>query len=1612
MRNPNLKSKITTLVLLSFIGTLIFSLKGGIAMAEQPEKVVQVINEINPQEKVGERPYEMVWANRKEEREPLVDFENLEGWTVECYSGANVKVQRSREQQMWGDYVCKVTFSGTSPNSRFVIKPPQPIPIKDNFDCINLWVYGNNWGWEPLDKNNPRVEIAIHFVDSTGKLFRIYLWNVMWKEWFLTHRRIDESILKEISFPCSFTGIEIRGCSNQKESTIYLDSLYFYKEELKPLSFEPRPKRNIEPRPGQNLGTNTGPGVLPFPTRKETILPSNFETSFKTRAWKSGDNEFSFEYDGKDVNIRYVYSPKDGTFGDIKVFVNGKEICRPMKEGGIKFEGNSEVEKMQLRSAELQDDILIAIFSSPYGDVQYRFWIWQKSLVIETTCLGGKATELNLGYADELKVEPELIRVPYLDLARPSILLLKGETPVFISCWIDWYNSNASEYYWDSWTKRDSARFAPGTRYIPKTDGKRNDLFERIFLTVSPLFEETLPTIANPPSLVGKIAGEHLYLMGWLRDVSTKEDFDKEHELCKKELWSYGIRKLMKLSHETTWRDAGESFTLRTKAGPRKGGDEALKEYTKKQQSLGWLYGYYSNYTDFAPVNENWNEDFVSRLPNNDWRPAWPRCYNLKPAKAVEFDAKLAKIVKEKFGIDCSYTDVHTCVPPWGYVDYDARVPGAGTFAATFYAYGELLLNDQLTYGPTFSEGTWHYLYAGLTTGNYAQCPGYDFFNEPLFVSFDLLKIHPLECDIDMGHSPLWGQGFEEKRDARYPGENIDRLIGATLAYGHIGILCGRNPTENCRIYYMIQQVAKRYAMEKVKKIEYADEKNRWFNPAQAIISGVIKESRLHVEYENGLHIFVNWSRDKEWQVPSELTKPIKKNIVLPPSGWCAFDEKGFFEASYLKDGSRVDEVISPEYIYLDGRGKWVENDFLSAKYGAARIPLGDGKEELINIGNKEIGVKVDSPIKCYALNYDREPIKEVKVRYSRGYAFIPCEKDIHGYMFMTEPKDERDIASSFNLQFTKERFAPGDTIKGKMKIGPFPSPIEIVEIEVGLEGRETIKVKPMKSSLNVGEAYQQTCEISLPFDLPENEHFWIVGKLRARVGQEEKEFVAYADFFTIPPFEIKLERNRIELEEGKATLTFRFKNNLQGAPRGSIKFSLDEPNLSIEPSVINFPTGLERTFKMKIELKGDRKIERATLKAEVSVKNLSLAKIFNLKVDAFKLVVFNFYDGSIPFTWRICFRGKDEEPGDSRTGASFISRKSMPVGGVEKDGLFSHPPYIGGVGYTTAIFDWIKLPKEPTEFHMFIGLMDGGDPSDGVDYTVLALTRDGKQIEVLKEHGEQKRWKEVSADLYSLAGKEVQFKFIADVGPNDDSTADWACWGEPVIRSKSERFFILLREASRWVSAKELEKGLVAYWRFDEGQGDYAMDSSGFGNTGEIFGAEWVEGKTGKALRFNGENSYVEVKHSEFLVPEQFTIEAWVKPESLVASDRGPMVVSKYGGNWKGYMLLLEGNTGRPSLHIATPQKEISATSSEALEVGKWYHIVGTYDGKMARIYVNGVLRGSAEAELTQDIGTSLMIGKASWCDGAYFKGVIDEVKIYDRALSEEEIRKHFGGG
>jgi len=580
--------------------------------------------------------------------------------------------------------------------------------------------------------------------------------------------------------------------------------------------------------------------------------------------------------------------------------------------------------------------------------------------VLDVACDGGAATELSFGRVSGVD-RPKPITVPYITYTwmNPRVLMSGSDSqPVFTSVWFDWYRSNASEAYCRNEPKvtANSAEINGGMRYIAKTDGLRNGLYERIFVTNSPRYEEVLPTIANPPSLRAQEAKQVIWT------VTGPEDFQKDHKRCLA-IRSYGLDKIMQHSHEGTWRDEGDSNTLKLHAAPQKGGDAMLKWYVKAQNALGWLQGVYTNYTDFCPVNTNWNPDWVRRDSSGEWGRAWPRNYAEKPSKAVEFDDYYAQRIEDKFGVKMSYTDVHTGVAPWRFCDFDARVPGAGTFAATFYAYGQLLLNDQRVYGPTQSEGTYQWLYAGLTSGSYGWVyTKVNLLTRPLDVAFHLMKIHPLECDYGMGSTryylsqidPNWSKSPKWR-------DYVDLFLATTIGYGNTGWLVDEIPSEPQRVeamarsYYMMQQLQQQYAFVPPKSIAYADRNGRFFTPSQALANDVMTNSRLRVTYDNGTEVYVNRDTAGPWQVPDS-----EGNIVtLPVNGWLAFNRSNhFYELSADAGGRRIDYVKAPEFEFLDGRGQWTEHGNLGA-VGSVALRQKGAELELIDIyGNDRIAFR------------------------------------------------------------------------------------------------------------------------------------------------------------------------------------------------------------------------------------------------------------------------------------------------------------------------------------------------------------------------------------------------------------------------------------------------------------------------------------------------------------------------------------------------------------------------------------------------------------------------------------------------------------------------------
>ncbi|WAK00552.1 LamG-like jellyroll fold domain-containing protein [Methylobacter sp. YRD-M1] len=196
---------------------------------------------------------------------------------------------------------------------------------------------------------------------------------------------------------------------------------------------------------------------------------------------------------------------------------------------------------------------------------------------------------------------------------------------------------------------------------------------------------------------------------------------------------------------------------------------------------------------------------------------------------------------------------------------------------------------------------------------------------------------------------------------------------------------------------------------------------------------------------------------------------------------------------------------------------------------------------------------------------------------------------------------------------------------------------------------------------------------------------------------------------------------------------------------------------------------------------------------------------------------------------------------------------------------------------------------------------------------------------------------------------------------------------------------------------------GLVAAYGFEEASGNTVADASGKGNHGTIREAVRIaKGRYGQALQFDGVNDWVTVKDSPSLdLSTSMTLEAWVYPQSQTG-EKALIMKEQSGGAVYG---LLNANANVPAAGIYDGQYHV-LSGSNPLPANQWTHLVVTYDGQYGRLYMNGVeVAKGAEKSLIQPSNGELRIGgNSTW--GAYFKGLIDEVRIYNRALTAAEVQ------
>jgi hypothetical protein len=218
-----------------------------------------------------------------------------------------------------------------------------------------------------------------------------------------------------------------------------------------------------------------------------------------------------------------------------------------------------------------------------------------------------------------------------------------------------------------------------------------------------------------------------------------------------------------------------------------------------------------------------------------------------------------------------------------------------------------------------------------------------------------------------------------------------------------------------------------------------------------------------------------------------------------------------------------------------------------------------------------------------------------------------------------------------------------------------------------------------------------------------------------------------------------------------------------------------------------------------------------------------------------------------------------------------------------------------------------------------------------------------------------------------------------------------------------------------QWLSI--VEPNLVGHWKFDELTGLTAYDSSGSGNHATLMANPlWVcDPNRGDCLDFSGSGDYVKsadiVPGLDF-APDSFSVSVWIKARQVIGSRRTVLEYDRSGANWFGIYL---NSDGRFQFRVGDTTND----SSQTLSTNEWYQLISTYNSATKEMiqYINGRYDSATTqgGEFTAAVAAKLTIGTYGLEDDEFFDGRIDDIRIYGRALSEDDVANTYrsqGGG
>lgn len=485
------------------------------------------------------------------------------------------------------------------------------------------------------------------------------------------------------------------------------------------------------------------------------------------------------------------------------------------------------------------------------------------------------------------------------------------------------------------WMASDATRIEPdGAVYAPRSDGSRNPARERLVFSVSSRVADVLPSApARRSRFYRRMAGKTII------DVTPTDRFaDIRDKLLA--LRAAGMSNCSVIIH--VWQGLGYDNGLPTvlPANAFLGGEDLLRDIGTIVRTAGCDFALHQNYVDYYPNAEKFDPALVALDEAGKPAASWFNAavgigsFLTKPDALLVLARANAPTIKARLGTTASFVDVNSAMTPWGKVDMDARAPDGGKFSAFMRGSRDLFAFMQDTEGgPVLGEGRDHFFWTGAVDGVEAEMRvgfgGDDVRLAPLWVDFDLLRMHPFQHNYGMGFYNRYAPDQSDLRDAMIDEGTRDLYRTQQLAFAHLPYRSG-SLWGDIRLYVqeaaLAAPVAKIYGDTLVRDVRYRAN-DRWVPIETALPAGAGRTVR--VRYANGLVVTAN---------TGEPTRD-DHGVFLPRGGWTARGGGIVARSTEVVNG-RQDFLRDRSSTYADPRGlpgNWT--------------PAGDADPDLIDFG-------------------------------------------------------------------------------------------------------------------------------------------------------------------------------------------------------------------------------------------------------------------------------------------------------------------------------------------------------------------------------------------------------------------------------------------------------------------------------------------------------------------------------------------------------------------------------------------------------------------------------------------------------------------------------------